>query len=83
MSNKTVSNILTVWFAMLISSGIFAIFISYVTDEEPKTCAELSSDFMINCMSLLDADGLRYAHGAECEESRRRIVLDCQEERSR
>lgn len=81
MSNKTVSNILTVWFAMLISGVVFVAVGRYLLKDEPRSCVEIGSDFMIDCMGLLDEDGLRYAHGAECEESRRRIVLDCREER--
>jgi len=83
MSNKTVSNILTVWFTILISTIMAVAICNYLSKEHPKSCSEISSDFMGECMDNVSNGGLNYAYPDECEESRRRIALDCREERRR
>lgn len=83
MSNKTVSNILTVWFTILISTIMAVAIGNYLSKEDPKSCAEISSEFMTECMDNVSNGGIHYAYPDDCEESRRRIALDCREGRGR
>lgn len=77
MSNRALSNIITIWLTIFMSA-IVGLIVYQKSYQEPDTsCVEKSVEFYATCMA---ADSPYLAQLDDCESSRRHFVLECREE---